>query len=140
MWIIRAILTLAGLATSMLLWFIRRPILLILAGAGLSVLLTGCGSANDYGSLAYLIKREKYLPRAFREAHFSGDPTPDPNDSYTMGFKQGCDDALGTFGEGFYRTIPLKFDGNKLTNDRWFLRGFTDGTSHCIFRIDWEVH
>ncbi len=104
--------------------------------------LSGClfGGADTEGSLAYLWKREKFIPRAARQAIFTGTPGPDDDDSYSEGFKKGCQNTTANIGQGGYRLQSVDIDGFRLTSDPWYLRGYADASDYCTFMLDWDTH
>lgn len=108
----------------------------------LPLCLSGClfGDEDTEGSLLYLWKREKFKPRPMRDAIFTGMPGPDNNDSYSEGFKQGCQNITAGIGQGSYRLQSIEIDGFRLTSDPWYLRGYADASSYCTFMLDWDTH
>ena len=107
-----------------------------------SLPLSGClfGGEDTEGSLAYLWKREKFKPRAAREAIFTGTPGVGDDDSYSEGFKQGCQNITAAIGQGSFRLQSIDIDGFRLTSDPWYLRGYADASSDCTFMLDWDTH
>lgn len=73
-----------------------------------------------------------------RRAYVRGLPTG--NDSYSQGFRDGCQTILGTTGAGTLRLLPERIDPERLVNDPLYLRGWHDGDGVCNDRIDWEGH
>ncbi len=119
-----------------------RLIIKLLSITCLLFTLSGCvfGDANTEGSLLYLIKREKFIPRFMRSAKYTGTPGVDQNDSYSEGFKQGCQNTTANLGQGSYRLQSIKIDGWRLTQDKWYLRGYFDASNYCTYMLDWDTH
>lgn len=65
---------------------------------------------------------------------------PDGDDSYSTGFRNGCDTFAAVTGEGLVRTVPEKIDPERLLSDQQYLRGFEDGKEHCTYFFDWDVN
>lgn len=65
---------------------------------------------------------------------------PSGNDSYSQGFRHGCKSLLGAVGTGLLRLNSAHIDGFRLTQDRMYARGFSDGGTHCTFYLDWDTH
>lgn len=65
---------------------------------------------------------------------------PQGQDGYSQGFRHGCKSLLGAVGTGMLRLNKAHIDGYKLTQDRMYARGFSDGASHCTFYLDWDTH
>jgi len=84
------------------------------------------------------VHTEQFKPRAFRQQYF--DHTPSGNDSYSQGFKDGCQTATSAIGSGLARIKGPKIDGYRLSSDPWYLRGFQDASTYCTFNLDWETH
>ncbi len=80
---------------------------------------------------------EKFLPRAARKNVFNN--TPSGEDSYSQGWRDGCDTYLSIVGTGFYQMIPEKWDPERQVRDPLYQRGYRDGGSFCTFRLDWYI-
>lgn len=65
---------------------------------------------------------------------------PDGDDSYSVGFRDGCQTMLGVVGTGTLRLLPERIDAERLSKDPMYLRGWHDGDGYCNDRIDWEGH
>ena len=85
-----------------------------------------------------VMNMEQFKPRAYRKQYF--DHTPKGNDSYDVGFMDGCQTATSAMGSGLARIRGPKIDGNKLSSDPWYLRGFQDAATYCTLTLDWETH
>ncbi len=85
-----------------------------------------------------IINTDQFKPRAYRNQTF--DHTPGGDESYDIGFKDGCQTATSAIGEGLYRLRGPKIDAEKLSHDQWYLRGFQDASTYCTFNLDWETH
>lgn len=96
---------------------------------------TGCISRNFTGVKSVPVTTDQWIPR---RAYVRGLPTGD--DSYSVGFRNGCQTAFGLVGAGVMRLLPEKIDADKLVNDKMYLRGWHDGLGHCNERLDWEGH
>ena len=65
---------------------------------------------------------------------------PQGDDPYSTGFRDGCETFMGIVGTGTLRLLPVKIDGYKLTGNKYYARGFSDGSTHCTFYFDWLTH
>jgi hypothetical protein len=65
---------------------------------------------------------------------------PKGNDSYSVGFRDGCETFLSIVGPGPMRMLQSKVDGWKMTQDKLYSRGWSDGGTHCTFYLDWDTH
>jgi hypothetical protein len=61
-------------------------------------------------------------------------------DSYDAGFEDGCHTFSAVVGTGTMRLMKPRIDGNRLSHDQWYLRGYQDAASWCTFNLDWELH
>lgn len=103
------------------------------------LLLSGCyESLPDNTTFQEVFEKKRIKPRSMRKDMYGGFPMGD--DSYSVGFRDGCDTFSGVMGGAMMRLLPTKIDADRLSKDRWYVRGFQDGSTFCTFRIDWEVH
>lgn len=65
---------------------------------------------------------------------------PQGDDSYSQGYRDGCETFVGIVGTGVLRMLPSTIDGWRLTSDSVYARGFSDASSHCTFYLDWDTH
>ena len=64
---------------------------------------------------------------------------PDGDDDYSRGFRDGCQSVLGVVSQGLVRNIPHRYDGWKLTSNKFYSTGFLDGEEHCTYLYDWDI-
>jgi hypothetical protein len=127
----------------------RLPLLSMLVG---SMILNSCGipifgsrssvrlgstSINFSGerSVSTIDEPDKLLFRPLR-TNIRG--LPAGNDSYSRGFRAGCQTHMGIVGAGSMRLIPENIDPQQLSNDSMYFRGFNDGGAYCWARLDWD--
>lgn len=66
--------------------------------------------------------------------------SPKGNDSYSIGWRDGCHTYASVVGTGVLRLKSHRIDGHKLTSDTQYKRGFMDAALHCTLYIDWDTH
>lgn len=62
--------------------------------------------------------------------------TPEDEDSFSQGFRDGCSSYLGFVGSGMLRLRPFKYDVNRSLQDQLYARGFREGASYCLYYTD----
>lgn len=65
---------------------------------------------------------------------------PDGDDSYSEGFRAGCNTMLGLVGTGYLRTLKINVDGHRMVEDKLYTRGWSDGANFCTFSLNYESH
>ena len=65
---------------------------------------------------------------------------PDGDDSYSEGFRAGCNTMLGIVGTGYLRTLKINVDGYRMVEDKLYTRGWSDGANFCTFSLNYESH
>lgn len=102
--------------------------------------LSGCISKNFTGvkGKSAIQDRGDYLPFNPRRTVIKG--LPDGEDSYSQGFRDGCQTHMGIVGSGTLRLLPERIFPERLINDPVYLRGFNDGADYCWARLDWDGH
>ncbi len=58
---------------------------------------------------------------------------PEGNDSFSTGWRDGCNTYLGFVGEGVMRMRPFTFDVNRSLKDPLYAAGYREGASLCTF-------
>ncbi len=115
---------------------------------GCIVVLAACGERADRKPTYVVPKSERFLgvmsydtfkPRAYQSRINTNTPA-DPNDSYSRGYKDGCQTMNSAVGTGLARTRGPSIKSDELINDAWYLRGYGDATTACTFVLDWELH
>ena len=113
----------------------RSNIMIMLVVCVLPLIVSGCA------------KKMGALKSGFQPEHTIADPVapfmrnlPKGNDSYSVGFRDGCETFLGAVGAGMMRTLPTHVDGWKMTEDQLYARGWSDGGTYCTFYLDWDTH
>lgn len=128
-----------------------KNVLIIAVIAILSI--TGCKRPDRYNVPASkkflgLIDYDQFKPRPYRNQIFDHVPYPNHTPqgdydqeqySYERGFQDGCQTATSAMGNAFYRVRGPKIDAYGLSEDPWYLRGFTDASHYCTLTLDWET-
>lgn len=65
---------------------------------------------------------------------------PDGDDSYSEGFRAGCNTMLGIVGTGYLRSLRINVDGYRMVEDKLYTRGWSDGANFCTFSLNYESH
>ncbi len=68
---------------------------------------------------------------------FMGD-LPAGNDSYSLGFRQGCSSALSIIGVGGVSTFQneISLDTNRKSEDPLYHKGWNSGNNYCSYYTD----
>lgn len=62
---------------------------------------------------------------------------PDGDDSYSQGFRDGCNTAIGSTGSAMLRSAhDIAFDVNRGIEDRDYYRGYRIGNNYCTYYVD----
>lgn len=101
--------------------------------------LNGCISRNLTGVGAHLVD-DPNDPSIFVPERDKIRGAPMGNDSYSVGWRAGCQVNLSLVGAGTMRLLKEHVDPEKLSTDKMYLRGYMDGTNFCQDRMDWEGH
>lgn len=56
---------------------------------------------------------------------------PQGNDSYSVGFRQGCYNMIGQTGQGMMRMYDSPYDAVDYLNDDLYNQGYKHGDRHC---------
>ncbi len=91
-------------------------------------MLVGC--SND--------PRSAFIPFSAIGQTFSPKPMymrglPEGDDSYSVGFRDGCDTYLGIQGVGLMQFKTFKQDTLRTINDQYYAQGYEDGRNHCTY-------
>ena len=62
--------------------------------------------------------------------------TPDGDDDFSIGFRHGCNTALGIMGSGFLRLHGFEYDINRGIENQEYYRGYRHGTDACVYHVD----
>jgi hypothetical protein len=87
--------------------------------------LCGCALSNTPYALGY------------RRIFLRGVPQGD--DSFSRGWRDGCDTSLATVGAGLLRWVPEKIPSEQLVNDLSYRKGYSRGSNYCTAFLDWDV-
>ncbi len=121
-------------------WWAVVAKIAVIAVAGL--LLSACGGKfsirNFTGVKAVPVTMERTTSLVPRRAYIRGLPTGD--DSYSVGFRDGCQTILGITGSGTLRLLSERIDAERMVSDSMYVRGWHDGDGYCNDRLDWEGH
>lgn len=116
----------------------RNALLLLLILGAVSGCMPNLSMRNFTGVKAVPVTMGQDGVFTSRRAYIRGLPTG--NDSYSVGFRDGCQTILGIVGAGTLRLLPERIDAERMVHDKMYLRGWHDGDGHCNDRIDWEGH
>lgn len=61
---------------------------------------------------------------------------PQGNDSFSVGWRDGCNTYLGFTGSGLIETRSFTFDINRSLSDKQYAAGFREGASMCMYFTD----
>lgn len=62
---------------------------------------------------------------------------PEGDDSYSVGFRDGCDSSLGMGGAGMVSaTNDFTYDANRGIEDKKYYEGYRSGANYCLFFLD----
>ena len=62
---------------------------------------------------------------------------PQGDDSYSVGFRDGCDSSLGIVGGGTVAsTNDFSMDANRGIEDRDYYEGYQMGANYCTYYLD----
>ena len=62
--------------------------------------------------------------------------TPEDDDDFSLGFRHGCNTALGIMGSGMLRFHGFEYDINKGIENQEYYRGYRMGTDSCVYHVD----
>ena len=65
---------------------------------------------------------------------------PKGDDSYSEGFRDGCNTMFGIVGTGYLRTLKINVNGYRMVEDKVYTRGWSDGATYCTFSLSYETH
>lgn len=66
---------------------------------------------------------------------------PEGNDSFSQGWRDGCDTSLATVGEGSLRLIEEKINATtarRMSKDELYDKGFSTGSGYCTNFLDYN--
>jgi len=61
---------------------------------------------------------------------------PDGNDSYSKGFRDGCNTYLGIIGVGPVQLHGYEIDNTQVLEDATYNKGISDGRQYCTHFLD----
>ncbi len=61
---------------------------------------------------------------------------PDGQDSFSVGWRDGCNTYLGFTGSGLVQMRGFSYDINRSLQDRMYATGFREGASLCMYYSD----
>jgi hypothetical protein len=59
-------------------------------------------------------------------------------DSYSIGWRDGCNTYTGIIGEGLLRNYDYAMDNNRALKDKDYYLGFRVGQDYCTYYLDKE--
>lgn len=92
-----------------------------------------------FASGCSMIPREMYEPREL--GSFSPTPMllrdiPQGQDSFSVGWRDGCNSYLGFTGSGLMQFRGYTYDINRSLTDKMYAAGFREGASLCMYYTD----
>lgn len=81
----------------------------------------------------YFGREGMMTPRPYRL-----DGIPQGDDSYSQGFRDGCNTAMGVVGSGLLNSMyeSSYIDANRVVSDEDYNQGKTLGFNYCTFHLD----
>ena len=64
------------------------------------------------------------------------DNIPDGHDSYSQGFRDGCNTAYGNIGSGLLQSHAVGLDPNRGIEDQEYYLGYRMGYNYCTYYLD----
>ena len=61
---------------------------------------------------------------------------PDGQDSFSVGWRDGCNTYLGFSGSGFVQMRGFTYDINRSLKDKQYTSGFREGANLCMYYTD----
>lgn len=61
---------------------------------------------------------------------------PEGQDSFSIGWREGCNTYLGFTGSGFLQMRSYTYDVNRSLTDKMYAAGFREGASYCMYYTD----
>lgn len=86
--------------------------------------LSGCLTFREDGKLT------RFTPQALYVT------TPGDDSEFTVGFRHGCNTALGIMGSGMLRFHGFEYDINRGIENQEYYRGYRAGTDACVYHVD----
>ncbi|NDF12554.1 MAG: hypothetical protein EB060_07075 [Proteobacteria bacterium] len=75
---------------------------------------------------------------AFSPHPFQMRNIPSGDDSYSVGWRDGCQTFTGAVGEGLLRTQPFSYDINRALEDSDYYKGWRAGMTYCTYYTDYD--
>ena len=61
---------------------------------------------------------------------------PDGDDSFSQGFRDGCNTAVGIIGTGLLRSHASTYDVDRALEDDEYYKGYREGSTYCTYYMD----
>lgn len=81
----------------------------------------------------------EHSPLGYKRVFLYG--APEGNDSFSQGWRDGCDTSLATVGTGTLRLIKEKINtgtAKRIINDPLYDKGYTIGSGYCTNFLDYN--
>jgi len=65
---------------------------------------------------------------------------PDGNDSFSIGFRDGCNTYMGIIGTGPLQLKTYQVDNMRALEDDQYNKGFNNGRNYCTYYLDAAVN
>ncbi len=99
----------------------KKSIIVLLV---MSCSLSGCVTFNEDGKLSWSTPQGLLIN------------TPDDDSDFSVGFRHGCNTALGIMGSGMLRFHGFEYDINRGIENQEYYRGYRQGTDACVYAVD----
>jgi len=76
-------------------------------------------------------RRGLFTPRPFQMRGI-----PQGDDSYSRGFRDGCNISIGMIGSGLHRMDGFGYDPNRGIEDKDYYLGYRTGDFYCAYYLD----
>lgn len=89
------------------------------------LMLSGCGinlAPTEFGTLSPLPPLMRNIPQG--------------QDSFSQGWRDGCNSYLSFTGSGFIQARDFTYDINRSLTDKMYASGFREGASLCMYYTD----
>lgn len=95
----------------------------------LFVFLTGCGGLDPRTALIPLPGAEETMG----PTNMFLRNLPQGNDSYSVGFRDGCNTYMAYQGTGVLQFKEFRQDNARMIEDQMYAMGYEDGRNHCTY-------
>ncbi len=88
--------------------------------------MTGCADTyQNYG------RWSTWTPRPYQMRNI-----PQGDDSYSLGFRDGCNTGIGLVGSAMLQNHDFSYDAARALEDKDYAQGFRAGQGYCVGYVD----